>query len=94
MLLLLNGKAWSLWLGGVIYLVWAIYGFAVEYIKKIQWRNPIRLPIFGPYVFLYLAAVMFYWWPLGLISKPLWYVYAVLFIASTTLNITSHKGQQ
>jgi len=94
MLLLLNGKTWSFWLGGVIYLVWAVYGFAVEYIKKIQWRNPTRLPIFGPYLFLYLAAVMFYWWPLGLISKPLWYVYAVLFIISTTLNVTSHKGQQ
>lgn len=93
-LLLLGGKAWSLWIGGFIYLIWAIYGYTVEYAKGIQWRNPIRWPIFGPYVFLYLATIMFYWWPLGLISRPLWYVYAVLFIVSTTLNITSHKGSK
>lgn len=90
-LLLLGGETWSLWLSGFIYLVWAIYGYTVEYVKKIEWRNPICWPIFGPYVFLYLATVMFYWWPLGLVSKPLWYVYAVLFIVSTTLNVTSHK---
>jgi len=94
LLLLLGGKTWSLWMGGFIYLVWAVYGYAVEYVKRIQWRNPIRWPIFGPYVFLYLATIMFYWWPLGLVSRPLWYVYAVLFIISTTLNVTSHKGKR
>jgi len=92
--LLLGDKTWSLWMGGFIYLVWAVYGYSVEYVKRIQWRNPIRWPIFGPYVFLYLATIMFYWWPLGLISRPLWYVYAVLFIISTTLNVTSHKGSK
>ena len=94
LLLLLGGQTWSLWMGGFIYLVWAVYGYKVEYVKKIQWRNPIRWPIFGPYVFLYLATIMFYWWPLGLVSRPLWYVYAVLFIISTTLNVTSHKGSR
>lgn len=93
-LLLLGGKTWSLWIGGFIYLIWGIYGYTVEYAKGIQWRNPIHWPIFGPYVFLYLATIMFYWWPLGLVSRPLWYVYAVLFIVSTTLNVTSHKGSK
>jgi CubicO group peptidase (beta-lactamase class C family) len=90
-ILLLGGKTWSLWLSGFLYLAWAIFGYSVEYAKGIQWRNPIRWSIFGPYVFLYLATIMFYWWPLGLISKPLWGVYTVLFIGSTILNVTSHK---
>jgi hypothetical protein len=93
-LLLLGGKTWSLWLGGFIYLIWAVYGYTVEYAKGIQWRNPIRWPIFGPYVLLYLATVMFYWWPLGLVRRPLWVVAAVLFILSTALNVTSHRGPQ
>lgn len=93
-ILLLGGETWSLWLGGFIYLVWAIYGYTVEYVRKIEWRNPIRWPVFGPYVFLYLATVMFYWWPLGLISRPLWYLYAFLFLLSTILNVTSHKRTQ
>ena len=92
--LLLGGKTWSLCVGGFIYLIWAIYGYTVEYTRGIQWRKPIRWSIFGPYVFLYLATVMFYWWPLALIRRPLWYVYAVLFIISTLLNVTSHKGSK
>ena len=92
MILLLGDKPWSLCLSGFLYLLWAIYGYTVEYVRKIQWRNPIRWPILGPYVLLYLSTIMFYWWPLALISRPLWYVYALLFVASTLLNLTSHKG--
>jgi hypothetical protein len=91
---LLGGEIWSLWLGGFVYLVWGVYGYMVEYVGEIEWSNPIRWPVFGPYVFLYLATVMFYWWPLALVSKPLWYVYAVLFSASTILNVTSHRGSE
>ena len=42
------------------------------------------------YVLLYLATIMFYWWPVGMLSRPLWYVYAGLFTLSTWLNISSH----
>ena len=90
-ILLVGGKMWSLWLGGFIYFAWAVYGYFVDYVRKIQWRDPIRWQVFGPYVFLYLATVMFYWWPLDLIRRPLWYVYAALFSVSTILNATSHK---
>jgi len=89
--LLLGGMTWSLWLGGFLYLAWAAYGYIVEYVKKIEWRSPIRWSVLGPYIFLYLATVMFYWFPLALISKPLWYIYAGLFIISIFLNVTSHK---
>ena len=92
LLLLLGGKPWSLWTGGIIFLIWAIFGYTVEYIKKIQWRTPVLWPVFAPYVFLYLATIMFYWWPLALIWKPLWYIYAVLFVISTLFNVTSHKS--
>jgi hypothetical protein len=91
MVLLLDGKNWYLWLGGFIYLTWGIYGYWIEYVKKIEWRDPIRWTIYGPYIFLYISTVMFFWWPLALIYKPLWYVYAILFTISTFLNITSHK---
>lgn len=89
--ILLGGKSWSFWLSGFLFLLWAIFGYTMEYIKRIEWRSPIFWPVFGPYIFLYLATVMFYWWPLALIDKPLWYVYAVLFVTSTILNVTSHR---
>jgi hypothetical protein len=90
LILLRGGKSWSLWLGGVIFLVWGLYGFIVEYVRRIEWRSPIRWSVFVPYVFLYLATVMFYWWPVAIVSRPLWYVYAVLFLAATGLNLASH----
>jgi hypothetical protein len=88
--LLLGGKTWSFWLGGFLFLVFAAYGYRVDYVKKIQWRNPLRLSILFPYVFLYLGTVMFYWWPLALLSRPLWVVFAVLFVIGTILNVISH----
>ncbi len=89
-LILRGGKEWSFWFGGFIFLVWAVFGLIIEYGFRIQWRNPIVWPIFIPYVALYLGTIMFYWFPLGVISRPLWYIYAVLFGVSTYLNISSH----
>jgi hypothetical protein len=91
-LLWVGGKSWSFCLAGFLYLVWAIFGYIVEYIQKINWRSPVRWPIFGPYILLYLTTIMFYWFPLALIWKPLWYIYMVLFVSSTILNVFSHKG--
>ncbi len=86
-----HGMDWAYWLGGFIYLSWAILGYVVEYILKIDWRSSKRMTILVPYVILFLATEMFYWWPLALLNKSLWYVYALLFLASTYLNVTSHK---
>jgi len=88
--LLLGGKSWSFWLGGFIFVFWSSYGYWIDYIKGINWRNPLQKDIMLPYVTLYLGTIMFYWWPLALLHRPLWYVFAVLFVISTILNITSH----
>lgn len=88
--LLVQGKSWSFWLGGFLFLIYAAFGYWIDYVKGIQWRNPLRVSVMVPYVLLYLSTVMFYWWPLGLLSRPLWIAYAVLFVLSTVLNVTSH----
>ncbi|MFA9406570.1 MAG: hypothetical protein ACERKX_12220 [Anaerolineales bacterium] len=89
-LLLMNGKSWYFWLGGFLYTAWAILGYIVDVARPVAWRSPVYWPVFIPYVLLYLSTMMFYWFPLGNLSKPLWFVYAVLFVISTILNITSH----
>ena len=89
-LLLMNGKSWFLWLGGFLYTTWAILGYIVDVARPVAWRSPVYWPVFIPYVLLYLSTMMFYWFPLGSLSRPLWFVYAVLFVISTILNITSH----
>ena len=90
LILLINGKSWSFWLGGFLFLLFASFGYWIDYIKAINWRNPLRKDIMFPYVTLYLATLMFYWWPLGILSRPLWYIFAFLFVISTILNIRSH----
>lgn len=87
-----SGQPWYLWAAGFLYLAWATFGYEVEYILHIDWRTPIRWSILIPYVGLYLASIMFYWWSLGTISRPLWFVYAALFVVSTVLNVFSHAG--
>ena len=91
LIILFSGKDWQFWLAGFLYFIWAIYGYLVEYIKMIEWRTPFRWAVGFPYLVLYLAAVMFYWFPLALIAKLLWYAYGFLFVISTLLNISSHQ---
>lgn len=86
------GKPWYLWLGGVLYALFSAFGFIVEYSSRKEWRNPVFLPIFLPYIGLYLGAICFYWWPLGTLDSSLWYAYTGLFLISTLLNALSHVG--
>jgi hypothetical protein len=88
--IIMGGKDWSFWLGGFLFVIWAAFGYWIDYIKGIHWRKPLRKDIMFPYVTLYLATIMFYWWPLALLHRPSWYVFGVLFVISTILNIRSH----
>lgn len=89
-LILRAGKPWYFWIGGFLFAVYAAYGYWVDYVKGYDWRSPLQLEIVFPYITLYLATVMFYWWPLIRLDRRLWVVYTVLFIIATVLNIRSH----
>ena len=90
LILLSGGKSWSFWLGGFLFLIFAVFGYWIDYVKGIPWRSPLRKDIMFPYVTLYLTGIMFYWWPLAELYRPLWYIYGILFGISTFLNLTSH----
>jgi hypothetical protein len=89
-ILLRAGKEWSFWLGGFLFVAFALFGYWVDYVAGIQFRNPVRVSVLIPYIVLYLGTIAFYWWPVGFLSRPLWYVYTVLFVIATILNVTSH----
>jgi hypothetical protein len=93
--ILVAGYPWYYWLAGFLYLAWGAYGYSLEYLWGNQsWRSPFQWKVGGPYLSLYLAAVMLYWWPLSLIYKPFWYIYLSLFLLGTLLNVTSHNPQK
>lgn len=85
-----GGKSWSFWLGGFLFVLYAAFGFWVDYVAKIPFRESFQAGIVIPYVLLYLTTVMFYWWPLARLSWPLWGAYAVLYVIAMVLNIKSH----
>jgi len=89
-LLLRGGKAWFYGLGGLLFLLFSAYGYWVDYVAKIDFRSPFRVDVGAPYVLLYLATEMFYWWPLWNLSRPLWVAFAILYVIGTVLNIASH----
>ena len=89
-ILMRAGKSWHFWLGGFLFLVYAIFGYYIDYVAQISFRNPFQASVAIPYVILYLATVMFYWWPLWPLSKLLWGGYTILYIIATVLNIKSH----
>jgi len=91
LVLLIGGKRWHFWLAGFLYAAWAILGYVVDIARPVAWRSPILWPVLVPYVLLYLSSLMFYWWPLANIQRPLWFIYGVLFAISSVLNISSHK---
>jgi hypothetical protein len=89
-LLMRAGRPWFVWLAGFLYGAWAVFGYLADVARPLEWRSPILWPVFLPYVLLYISSLMFYWWPLATIQRPLWFGYAVLFLLSTVLNVSSH----
>lgn len=85
-----QGVEWFFWIAGILYFIWSLFGFGVEYIFRIEWRNSWDWPILIPYVGMYLAVCMFTWWPVARVSKTAWFAITVLFIIGTILNISSH----
>ncbi len=85
-----EGKAWYLVAAGFLFGVWAAFGTVVDIIHRVEWRSPMLLPVFLPYVTLYIAAQMFYWWPLLKVDRRAWLAFTVLYAASTYLNMSSH----
>lgn len=79
-----------MWLAGSLYGAWAVFGYLVDVARPLEWRSSILWPVFLTYVLLYISSLMFYWWPLATIQRPLWFGYAVPFLLSTVLNVSSH----
>ena len=91
LVLLFGGKSWEYWLGGFLLLAWGILGYTVDIARPVAWRSPIHWPIFLSYVGLYLSAQGFYWFPVGILERRLWFIYGGMFVVSTILNMASHR---
>ncbi|MBN1318003.1 MAG: hypothetical protein JXA42_21145 [Anaerolineales bacterium] len=88
----LAGRApWYMILAPLVLAVWAGYGYAIDILFKIEWRAPIRLAIFIPYVLLFMASQFVFWIPMWYIGIGYWVAYTITYTINTILNIISHK---
>lgn len=88
--ILAAGEDWTLWAAGFLCLAFGAFGFWVDYVARIDFRSPFVASVGVPYVVLYLATLMFYWWPLWDRSRLAWGAYAVLYAVAMVLNLRSH----
>ena len=85
-----SGQAWHFWLAFVLFTVWAMFGYVIDILRPINWRDPIRWQIFVPYLVLHISAQFAFWIPLWFIGSGYWIIYAALYTISTVLNISTH----
>jgi len=85
-----SGQAWYFWLAFTLFTIWAMFGYVIDILRPINWRDPIRWQIFIPYLGLYISAQFAFWIPLWFIWPGYWIIYAVLYMMSTALNISEH----
>jgi hypothetical protein len=85
-----NKQAWYFWLAFALFTTWALFGYIIDILRPVNWREPIRWQIFIPYVILYISAQFAFWIPLWFIGLKYWIIYAVLYTISTALNISTH----
>lgn len=88
--LLVDGETWRLCVGPILLAAWAGLGAVVDLWHPVQWRRPIKWPVFGPYLALYFWAQMFLWWPLWNAMRVAWFVFLLLFVVNTALNLAGH----
>lgn len=90
---LLGGESWRLYLGPIIFALWAGFGVVVDLWPRLEWRNPPRWSVFVPYVGLYFWGQMLLWWPLWDAWRTAWFAFLALFVVSTALNFEGHFGR-
>ena len=88
--LVVRGEHWTLWAAGFLCLAFSLFGFWLDYVAAVPFRSPFVPSVGVPYVLLFLATLMFYWWPLWQHSVALWAVYGVLYVVAMVLNVRSH----
>ena len=64
-----DGRGTAYWAIPLGYVVWALGAYLLDYRFKIEFRDPRRPLIFGPYLILFYVSVIGLWgltWPLGM----------------------------
>lgn len=63
-------REWWFWVFPLLYVIFIVYELIVDYVKKIEFRNPRNKKILIPYLLLYYISIILMWgltWTLGIL---------------------------
>jgi hypothetical protein len=75
-----------------LFAAWATFGALVDLRLRIEWRRPIRPPIFGVYVGWFVATQFAFWVPLWWNRGVAWIAFAAVYAVQTTVNVLGHRA--
>lgn len=61
-------REWWYWIFPLLFVVFLLFTFIVDYIKKVEFRNPRKLSILIPFLILFYVSIILMWgltWALG-----------------------------
>jgi len=61
-------REWWFWVFPSLFLIFIVFELIIDYIKKIEFRNPRNIRILVPYLILYYVSIILMWgltWTLG-----------------------------
>lgn len=63
-------REWWFWVFPSLFLIFIVFELIVDYVKKMEFRNPRNIQILVPYLILYYISIILMWgltWTLGII---------------------------
>jgi hypothetical protein len=82
-----SGGGWLLWVGPAVFDVFIVLMLAVDYIRPIEFRSPVRPEILVPYLVLFFGSIALMGLPMFRENRGLWGV-----TAATTVSLLASMG--
>ncbi|MFX1314124.1 MAG: hypothetical protein ACFFHD_16170 [Promethearchaeota archaeon] len=63
-------REWWFWVYPLLFIIFIVFELVVDYLKKIEFRNPRNIRILVPYLSLYYISIILMWgltWTLGIL---------------------------
>jgi hypothetical protein len=63
-------REWWFWIFPLLFLIFIVFELIIDYVKKIEFRNPRNKKILIPYLILYYVSIILMWgltWTLGIL---------------------------
>jgi hypothetical protein len=84
---------WLNWTGPAVYLVFVLLELMVDYVRPVEFRDPMRYQILVPYLLLFFGAILLMGLPMFELNRSLWLVtVATTIFLLVSMVVAMRKG--